>query len=65
MGTLHQKVRGRTADASKGLAGRPAVSHRQAGPRPKSRVHPSGPPPRWPDFDQPADAGRGRVKEVD
>jgi hypothetical protein len=57
--------RGRTADASKGLVGMPAVRHRQAGFRPKSPVHPSGTPPGWPDSDQPVDAGHGQAKEVD
>jgi hypothetical protein len=65
MGTLHEKVRGRIADASSGLAGMPAVRHRQAGLRPKSRVHPSGTPPGWPDSDQPVDAGHSQAKEVD
>ena len=57
--------RGRTADASKGLAGMPAVRHRQAGLRPKPCVHSLGTPPGWPDSDQPVDAGHGQAKEVD
>jgi hypothetical protein len=43
----------------------PAVRHRQAGLRPKSRAHSSGTPPGWPDSDQPVDAGHGQAKEVD